>query len=327
MPSVITVCRHAGWAAGCVILAAFACVGYAQNAPIAIVPVEGVQLTGAMDVAQGKAVIAASGTVTAGERPVSITLPHRGNLRLCSTTKVTLTADASTGPAATTSPATVRPVASESGSMPTASGTAMPAGDPPGLMMALDRGALETNFATQKNSDIILTPDFRIVISGPGSSAVQVRLGDKGDTCVDNHGVNPPYVLVTSVFDGNVYRVQSNQRVMFQHGSLNEVIDSEKESCGCPPEEPPSSNDNAFPVAQSAGLQPLPTSPPNVGPPGTVNAQVTAQLSYNGRQPGEIQATVQPAESVAATPAPPPSKPKTGFLANIGHFFRKIFGG
>ena len=66
----------------------------------------------------------------------------------------------------------------------------------------------------------LLTPDFRILIGAPGSADVKVRLGQHGDTCVDNAGVNAPYVLVTSVFDGGIYRVQPGQRVMFQHGSV-----------------------------------------------------------------------------------------------------------
>lgn len=280
----------------------------AQTVPIAIVPVEGVQLVGALDVAEGKAVIGSSGSVTAGDRPVTITLPHRGNLRICATTKIGLTADSSVLSTATeTQP------------------------EAPGLMMALDRGALEANFATGHNSDVILTPDFRILISGPGTAAVQVRLGAKGDTCVDNRGPSAPYVTVSSIFDGGVYRVQADQRVMFQHGSLREVVDNEKESCGCPPEPPkPSSNSasNEFPVAQSEGLAPLPTPPPNATAKGTVSAQITAQLGYDGTQSGEVTAAAQLPAAAPETPAPKPaSKPKTGFFASIGHFFKKIFGG
>ena len=32
------------------------------------------------------------------------------------------------------------------------------------------------------NSDILLTPDFRILIGGPGAADVKVRLGEHGDT-------------------------------------------------------------------------------------------------------------------------------------------------
>jgi hypothetical protein len=292
-------------------------LAYAQSTPIAIVPVQGVTVAGALEIADGKAVIAGSGSVTAGEHAATIMLPHRGNLRICPTTKISLTADSSVGTSAATNPASLQTPA-----------------ESPGLMMALDRGALEAGFATGKNSDVILTPDFRIVISGPGTASVQVRLGEKGDTCVDNRGANAPYVTVSSIFDGGVYRVQPDQRVMFQHGSLHEVVDQEKESCGCPPELPPTSTAaapaNAFPVAQSEGLAPLPAPPPNANKPGVVNAQATAQLSYAGDKPEEAKATVQIATPVAAAPAPGPTpKPeaKRGFFGSIGHFFRTLFGG
>ena len=288
-----------------------ACValpGRAQSVPIAIVPVEGVGLTGALDVANGKAVIGASGSVKAGDHAVTITLPHRGNLRLCATTKVGLTADSSV------------PAGSE-------------AGGAPGLMMALDRGAIEANFATGANSDVILTPDFRIIISGPGTAAMQVRLGAKGDTCVDNLGPNAPYVTVSSVFEGGVYRVQADQRVMFQHGSLREVVDNEKESCGCPPEPPMvasgAGQGNEFPVAQSAGLAPLSTPPPNAAPPGVQAAQVTAQLGHDGTKPETVRAAVEVAPPVSA-PAPaatPKPEAKVSFFGRLGRFFKRIFGG
>jgi hypothetical protein len=279
------------------------CLALGQSTPIAIVPVEGAKLTGAMDVAEGKAIIATSGTVTASDKPVTITLPRRGNVRLCSTTKVSLTADSS-----------------------------VPVGEAPGLMLALDRGALEASFATGHNSDVILTPDFRILISGPGTAAVQVRLGAKGDTCVDNRGPNAPYVTVSSVFEGGIYRVLGEQRVMFQHGSLREVVDHEKESCGCPPDPPKATAGNEFPLAQSEGLAPV-AQPSNVEVPGKEAGQVSTQFAYDGTKPVPIAAggkpPTPPPGPVAPSPAKPEVKPepKPGFFGKIGHFFRKVFGG
>lgn len=292
-------------------------IGSAQIVPIAIVPVDGVKVAGAMDVAEGKAVIAAKGSVTAGEHAVFVTLPHRGNLRVCATTKVTLATDSATA----------------------SNGIALPAGEAPGLMIAMDSGAIEAGFATGHNSDVILTPDFRILISGPGTAAVQVRLGAKGDTCVDNRGPNAAYVTVSSIFEGGIYRVQPDQRVMFQHGSLREVVDHETESCGCPPETPKSPAANEFPVAQSMGLAPAPV-PSNVEPPGKEAGQVTTQFSYDGAKPDQppvsgpstASASGKPPAAQAPVPVPPPksaAKPeeKHGFFGSIGHFFKKIFGG
>jgi len=214
--------------------------------PIAIVPIDSrdpgtaASVTGALEVTNGKAMIAAEGSVTSGSRTTEVTLPHRGVLRVCASTTVKLASDRS-----------------------------VPAGgDAPGLLMAIDRGALETSFATGRNADIVLTPDFRILIGGPGSSELKVRLGQQGDTCIDNTGADAPYVVVTSLFDTGLYRVQPGQRVMFQHGSLREVVDQEKEPCGCPPE-PSKTGANEFPLAQSEGLAPTPAPAPT--PPAAVN--------------------------------------------------------
>jgi hypothetical protein len=246
--------------------------------------------------------IAASGSVTAGDRTTTVILPHRGTLRVCATTTVKLASDSTA-----------------------------PEGDAPGLLMAIDHGALETSYATGQSADVILTPQFRIVIGGPGASELKVRLGDGGDTCVDNAGANAPYVVVSSLFEDGLYRVQPGQRVMFQHGSLHEVVDSEKEPCGCPPPALPSAGGNEFPLAQSMGLAPTPaiaSAPPQ---PANVSPAITAPLVYNSA-PTDAQ-TAPPATTPAATsesgPAsatPAQQKKKPGFFSRVGNFFKKIFG-
>ena len=271
--------------------------------PLAIValdsriPGSAAVVTGALQVMGGKAIIAANGTITAGSTTTDVTLPQRGTLHVCASTTVKLAADAS-----------------------------VPAGEPAGVMMAMDHGAVEANFATGRNADIVLTPDFRILIGGPGTDNVKVRLGDGGDTCVDNPSGNAPYVLVTSVFDGSVYRVQPGQRVMFQHGDLHEVVDQEKESCGCPPA-PAQVQGNDFPLAQREGLAPLPATPS-----GAARASKTAPavqpLTYNAGEPPPATAapSAQSPSAAVATPPPPSHRKKTGLFERIGHFFRRIFG-
>jgi hypothetical protein len=257
-------------------------------------------------VSAGKAVIATTGSITSGAKTTEVVLPHRGVLRVCASTTVNIAGDAS-----------------------------VPAGETPGLMMALDHGAIETSFATGQNADVLLTPDFRILIGAPGSSDLKVRLGEHGDTCVDNPGAHAPYVVVSSVFDGGAYRVQPGQRVMFQHGSLQEVVDNEKEPCGCPPDARPGSND--FPLAQSAGIGPQ--APPVTPAPPASPAQKPAEQTTID-QPLVYQALPAAADNLAATgdstqqatttPAAPPTKPaaqkKPGFFHSLGSFFRKLFG-
>jgi len=273
--------------------------------PIAIVslnadtPGSAAAVTGALQVMAGKAFIAANGTVTSGAATTNVTLPRRGTLRVCASTTVKLAADSS-----------------------------VPKGETPGLMMALDHGAIEASFATGRNTDILLTPDFRILISGPGAADVKIRLGEHGDTCVDNPGINAPYVLVTSVFDGGDYRVQPGQRVMFQHGNLHEVVDNEKEPCGCPPSSPPASA-NDFPLAQSEGLAPTPAPAPSHNTSGA-KPQLDEPLVYQSTDRATQAAVIPPApsvdESTAQIPIHPAKRRKDNFFTRLGHFFRRIFG-
>lgn len=278
--------------------------------PIAIVsldskdPASAAIVTGALQVANGKAMIATNGAITAGANTTDVTLPNRGILRVCSSTTVKLASDAS-----------------------------VPKGEVPGLMMVLDHGAVEASFATGRNSDVLLTPDFRILIGGPGSADVKVRLGQHGDTCVDNAGANAPYVLVTSVFDNGIYRVQPGQRVMFQHGSVFAVVDAEKEACGCPA--PPRPNTNDFPEAQSAGLAPLaPPGPTGVVPKGPTEATDTFVRKGNDPPPAtDVVTTTGGTPTVRIEPPPRHRKAprvkgekKPTFFNRMGHFFRRLFG-
>jgi hypothetical protein len=281
--------------------------------PIAIVPLDldhpdrGPKISGTFQVSNGKAIINSGADVTSGPETTQIELPRRGVLRVCASTTVHLASDSN-----------------------------VPAGETPGLMMAMDHGAVEADFATGRNADILLTPDFRILIGGRGAVDVKVRIGDHGDTCVDNPGADAPYVVVSSVFEGGAYRVQPGQRVLFEHGSLNEVNDNEKEPCGCPPVATEPSQANAFPLAQSQGMAPLAQPAPNppvqpAKPPATV-----PPLVYNAARPDSDAAPpvlpapappAQPAQApAAAAPSPAAPKKKSGFFHRLGGFFRRIFG-
>jgi hypothetical protein len=272
---------------------------------IAIVPLAGPAgqaptVTGALEVTGGNAIIAASGAVTSADATTDVTLPRRGVLHVCASTTVKLAADKST-----------------------------PADETPGLLMALDHGALEADFTTGRNSDMVLTPDFRILISGPGTANLKLRLAGQGDTCIDNAGVNAPYVLVTSLFGDGMYRVQPGQRVMFEHGSVHDVVDQEKEPCGCPPAVKPGSNE--FPLAQSEGLAPLARVAPAPPPPKNAEtASATLPLVYNSAEHAPQPAPAAPAATAPAlstgSPAAEKPRPKRGFFRSIGHFFRVMFG-
>ena len=250
---------------------------------------EKVQVSGAVTLTGDGTSLGNGSTVTAGKVTLPIHLTRGGHLDLCATTTVHLSQQYN---------------AADSNSP---------------LMVALDHGAIEAHYKVGKNSDVVLTPDLRILLSGPGQADVRIRLNDHGDTCVANRGDNAPYVTVSEQMGPGVYRVMPNQRVMFEQGSVRNVVDNESQPCGCPAapaisvasagataapgqavakpgeavaakpaEKPeplggPSSTpaDTAFPLAESEGLAPAPAAPTKpVVPLGETHSEVTTTLSY-----------------------------------------------
>jgi hypothetical protein len=285
-------------------------------APVAIVPLDqsirgaALSVSGSMQALNGRAFITGNGSITAGPKTAEVTLPYRGTLRVCTSTTINIAAD-----------------------------TSQPTGGAlPGLLMAIDHGAVEMSFANtprDANADTLMTPDFRIIINGSGASEVKVRLGTAGDTCIDNSGVAGPYVVVTSLFDSGAYRVQPGQRVMLQHGSLQEVVDQEKEPCGCPPPPPTeAANGNEFPLAQSEGLAPTPPPAPTPRQTEGDTAQVVPPLVYSSgkvQEPQPVTSSEPKPAPAASAPAPSQTAPaenkkKPGVFTKIGHFFRRVFG-
>ena len=165
---------------------------------------EKIQVAGAVTLTGDGTLLGNGSTVTAGKVTLPIHLTRGGQLELCATTTVHLSQQYN----------------------------ASDANSP--LMVALDHGAIEAHYDVGKNSDVVLTPDLRILLSGPGQADVRIRLNDQGDTCVANRGDNAPYVTVSEQMGPGVYRVQANQRVTFEHGSVRDVVDNEPQPCGCP---------------------------------------------------------------------------------------------
>lgn len=271
---------------------------------LANVALAGVSLSGSMSVENGLAYIGNNGAITAGDHTARVGLTRGGNLNVCASTQIHLSSDN------------------------TVSGG--------GLMIALNRGALEAHYLPSPYSDVVLTPDLRILISGPGEVDLSLRVSNQGDTCIDNRGDHAPYVLASSLFEGGAYRVQPNQRVLFEHGSLEQVVDNEKEPCGCPPPEPTptpttivgvgapgatlrsetqptpapapaqstTAAQNPFPLAESEGLKPPPPPPSTpIVPAGQAHEQVTVPLMYNGETAPNVGSSVSNPGSAASNPA------------------------
>ncbi|MEI9969685.1 MAG: hypothetical protein WDM87_14075 [Terracidiphilus sp.] len=133
-----------------------------SSPPVAIVPldksIQGAALSvdGRMQAWNGRAYLTGSGTITAGDATAQVTLPYRGTMHVCASSSVKLAADSSSG-----------------SSFASGAATGAASGDVPGLLIALDHGAVEMSLAAStaraQNADTLLTPFFRILIGGPNA--------------------------------------------------------------------------------------------------------------------------------------------------------------
>lgn len=263
-----TLSRQMSLAALCVF---FFC-GNAHNSEaqqtIGSVGVADATVAGALEVSNGRAVLVGASTVTARDHTAEVALQRGGLVRVCSTSGLHMAA----GKGAVETP----------------------------LILALDRGAIEMA-ARVTASDVVMTPDLRFTVKSAGPLDLRLRVARNGDTCVENRGAAAPVLSVADQFGEASYEVRPGQHVLFEHGSLKEVVDNESEPCGCPaapvvsvadagvsgasvaapgsavaaktPEE-----QHPFPAAQSGGLAPVSTPPQ--APAGAVHAQVSTTLSY-----------------------------------------------
>jgi hypothetical protein len=297
-----------------------------QPAPTSMgtVPTRDALVTGGLEVHGDSARLLTNASVTAYDHSADIALARGGDVLVCATSQFHL----------------------------------LHSGTESSLLFGLDRGAIElhTDSAPQ---DIILTPDIRFNIEHPGHYDLRLRVTPNGDTCVENAGTAAPVLTLADPFSDASYRLIPGQHVLFEHGSLREVVDNERSPCGCPPapapvqqiESTPNSNpgqpttpavaaaEHPFPAAASQGLAPTPSPAHEPTPVGQQQTQVATTLSYDSSHPDAVPPSAAPPPATTGStsgsstgtggntsPTPPPTPPGAHDLFHsIGHFFHKLF--
>ena len=285
--------------------------------PLATVSTADARVLGTMDVSGSTVRVLTSASITAYDHTAPIALTRGGSVALCTTSDFHL----------------------------------LRSGSGDGLQFALDRGAMEIRTPASSKQDAVLTPDLRFTLLTGGPLDLRVRVARNGDTCVENRGDTAPVLQVVETFGDAVYHLTPNQHVLFEHGSLREVVDRETSSCGCPVATPAmtavksrnatsdvtpqqSAALHPFPEAQAAGLTDAPStlvgktpanaeiaygSQPSIPVAPVLVAPVAAQRETAKDAPQVVQPTVQPA-------APPPAPPGAKDIVHvIGRFFKRLF--
>lgn len=193
------------------------------------------------------------------------------------------------------------------------------------LVLALGTGALEAHYQLPAAADTIITPDFRVLLAGPGKFDIAVAADSLGNTCVRSLSGNGASAIVYEQMGDGVYQVQPGGQVLFHDGTVKNPETLMPPDCGCPAPEPPraqaQANSQPTPplesdsaASNSSSLSPT-TTHVEVDAPFVFRAKessappapLVAHLQARGMPPMLLAVPVLPP---AAPPPPAAAKPK-----------------
>ena len=286
----------------------------AQN-PVGQIFASDAKVKGSVELAAGGARVMSGSYVSAGDNTAVLKLDRGGEVRVCPHTSVSV-ATSQTGR---------------------------------DLMLGLSVGGMETHYTVSATADSIVTPDFRILLAGPGRFDFAIEAGKSGDTCVRALPGNSSSLIVSELMGDATYQVKPAERLVFHKGRVSDT-DHDTANCGCV-SAPPVLRAEAAPPEHNPNSAPPEPPRPKAEPP--VHIEVDAPFVFRAddpsaspsplegaitlhvaRNPPQIVALPPPPSKVetATTNVPPPvtrtpaaDKSKPRFFGRVKAFFASIF--